>query len=354
MKYIGHWIIAIIAFTLGFYVNEYRHQQIGSQLNQPSAVASADNISTSSVAPQALPDQSPVTATTQASPEYIQQLINQQDYKKAIEQLKIFLQHNPADAQGWYWLALCYQSENKLTLAVETWLEYLKHEMDTDRANHAIANLKRLLQQLGRNPATDNENTNWLVEQINQLLDISINDSQLHLLLAQLLLNSGDEYQAQYHALMAVNEPSTQQQAEKILAQLDGDLPQEPMQLPLTRFGEQFIVTAYIENIPANLLLDTGASISGVTNRYIKKYPAMVKNTKPIRLNTASGTQESYLFTVDAFHMGSALFNQHMLAVLPVDDVTEFDGLLGVDILGKFDFVIDQNNAVLKLSPRGQ
>jgi predicted aspartyl protease len=153
---------------------------------------------------------------------------------------------------------------------------------------------------------------------------------------------------------MAANTPETQQHAEKILAQLNGEITDENVELPLTRFGEQYLLTVQIEGNPARLLLDTGASISGVTNTYTRKYPAIIKNTRPIRLNTASGAKDSFLFTVNTLHIGNVHFAQHMLAALPMDDITEFDGLLGVDILGKFDFVIDQDKAILKLRARNR
>lgn len=355
MKKIFYWVALISAFILGFITNEYRHQHLES--NKVIAGNFNQSIQTESPSGQMdISNQNREFPTNKTSHEFswdrLRELINHQEYTEAIEQLKQYLQTHPKDAQAWYWLASSYQSQGKLTLAVETWLIYLNYEVDSERIHQTVANLKRLLQQLVQSPVLDENNPGWLATQMNQLLDISVNDTQLHLMLAQLHLNKGDDYQAQYHALMAANDPLTQQQAEKILSQLNGDISDEPMELPLTRFGEQFIVTVRIDNIPANLLLDTGASISGVTNRYTRKYPSLVKNTKPIRLNTASGTRDSYLFTVDSLHMGDARFSQHMLAVLPMDEVTEFDGLLGIDILGKFDFVIDQNNSTLKLSPR--
>ena len=50
--------------------------------------------------------------------------------------------------------------------------------------------------------------------------------------------------------------------------------------------------------------------------------------------------------------MGNLVFNQHILAQLPMDNSQGFDGLLGVDILGRFDFFIDQDAAVLRLKAR--
>jgi predicted aspartyl protease len=100
------------------------------------------------------------------------------------------------------------------------------------------------------------------------------------------------------------------------------------------------------------LLLDTGASLSGLSKSYTAKYPAMLKAIKPIRLNTASGTHDSVLFTVTNISIDNLVFNQYILAQLPMDNSQGFDGLLGVDILGRFDFVIDQNAAVLRLKMR--
>lgn len=354
MKKFSYWVTIVGAFFLGYLTNGYLYQQqeqpekiIGYPLQPENINNTSQEINTSKQTPTNNPSQK---YPTEFSWNHLRQLTDHQEYDKAITLLKEYLQTHPDDAQAWYWLASCYQSMGRLALAVESSLEYLTRERDADNAQNAIDNLKRLLQQLGKNQPADQ--IEWHIEQINKLLDISINDGQLHLMLAQLYLDTHDEYQAQYHALMAANQLDTASQAEKILAQLNGDIADEPMQISLTRYGEQFIVTVYIENTPANLLLDTGASISGVTSRYVAKYPFMVKNSKPIQLNTASGTKESYLFTVDNLQMGNTRFAQHMLAVLPMNELTEFDGLLGVDILGKFDFVIDQNNSVLKLNPR--
>jgi predicted aspartyl protease len=356
MKNIGPWIIVAVAFAMGFLASEYRHQQssvelTGTPISTTTPKTSSQNTPT--------PNNSSISNTPPQientfSWEDIRQLINHQDYDKAILLLKTYLQDYQDDAQAWYLLANTYQAQHKPLLALEAWLNYFNHEQDANNITRALAQLKQYLQQVVNSPTLSKETAEQLLEPLNNLLDISINDSQLHLMLANLHLNTGDDYQAQYHALMAANTLETQQQAEKILAQLNGEITDENIELPLIRFGEQYLLTVLIEGNPARLLLDTGASISGVTSIYTRKYPSIIKNTRPIRLNTASGAKDSFLFTVDTLHMGSAHFAQHMLAVLPMDDITEFDGLLGIDILGKFDFVIDQNNATLKLSARNQ
>jgi predicted aspartyl protease len=165
-------------------------------------------------------------------------------------------------------------------------------------------------------------------------------------------LDIRDTYLAQYHALMALNQTTTKKRAEQILASLEGEKLPEQLKIPLSRLGNQFVAEVVIENNPARMLLDTGASLSGLSKDYTAKYPHLLKSQKPIRLNTASGSVESMLFTVDNLSLGALNFNQHIFAQLPMSDAQGFDGLLGVDILGRFDFVIDQNAAVLTLKAR--
>lgn len=164
-----------------------------------------------------------------------------------------------------------------------------------------------------------------------------------------------DGYQAQYHALMAVNDPKSQKSAEAVLAKLNGvsnNRAADEIAIPLTRIGNQYLVNATIESYPVRLLVDTGASLSGLSNVFTAKHPDLIKTTRPIRINTAGGSRDSFLFTVNNISMETLVFNQHILAQLPMESAREFDGLLGVDILGGFDFVIDQNALVLRLKPR--
>lgn len=220
------------------------------------------------------------------------------------------------------------------------------------KIEQALASVKSYLLDIADKPASFDDNFPWFSEQLNNLLGFNANDSELHVLLASVYLRIEDDYQAQYHALMAVNDPATRQRAEDILAQLNGEEKVEDVVVPLTRYGSQFLVNVNIEGNPARLLLDTGASISGVTGNYILKYPGIVKATKPIRMNTAGGVRETYLFTVDSLSVNNIVFNQHILSALPMENMTEFDGLFGVDILGRYDFVIDQNAALLRLNTR--
>lgn len=354
-------LIIIGAFVLGFVVNEYRHQHI--LLNQ-NAVSNFSEVSVSQpelpqmagdtprkvVAREAVPsDDKVIDAFSWAR---VDQLVAATLYDEAIRLLQTQMGDARNAARGWLVLANIYKKQSQPMAAVDAWFRYLKLEMDDQKTNKALGDIKHYLLQLKESPVLFNEDYSWLMAQFDELLKYNPNDGELHLVLAALLLQLNDGYQAQYHALMAANDPKAQKNAEVILAQLNGKDTPEEITIPLIRYGNQYLVNANIEGNPARLLVDTGASLSGLSNMYTAKYPAMLKAVKPIRLNTASGSHDSFLFTVTNISIENLVFNQHILTQLPMDNSQDFDGLLGVDILGRFDFVIDQNAAVLRLKVR--
>jgi predicted aspartyl protease/phosphoribosylformylglycinamidine (FGAM) synthase PurS component len=356
-------LITTIAFVLGFALSEYRNiaatqAQVGLNKNSPISPSNLLEKSNEAELDTAKSARSnPIAADTKMPNAFswaqVNQLIASERYADAIQLLETRM-GNPKDAARAWLLAAVYKKQGYAIAAVDAWFRYLKLEVDSQKTEQARNDLQQYLVQLKANPALFNDDYAWLMAQFEDLLKYKANDGELHLEIATLLMGLKDEYQAQYHALMAVNDPLVQKRAEGILAKLNGeDTPAESV-IPLVRYGNQYLVNTYIEGYPARLLLDTGASLSGLSTNYTGKYPALLKATKPIRLNTASGARDSVLFTVNQISIGKVVFNQHILAQLPMDNSIEFDGLLGVDILGRFDFVIDQNTATLKLKPRKQ
>lgn len=282
----------------------------------------------------------------------INQLLASSNYNDAIKLLQQYLADNENSAQAWNLLAHIYKNQGQPVAAFNAWFRYLKLEVDGQKVDQSLQELKNYTVQLSDKSSLFNDDYSWLIAQLDGMLAYNANDGELHLMMASLSLKLNDSYQAQYHALMAANDPKAQKRAEDILAKINGEKIPDEMTIPLVRFGSQYLVNVNIEGYPARLLLDTGASLSGLSNTYTLQYPSLLKALKPIRLNTASGTQNSFLFTVNNISFGNIVFNQHILAQLPMDNAQGFDGLLGVDILGQFDFVIDQDTAVLKLKAR--
>ena len=365
-------LIAIIAFGAGFIVSEYRMQFSDKNLTQypnsaepntpslapvvdaGSGIRVSENIATSReivLSEQNLShvDEKP---SNDFSWQRVDQLIANGQFQEAIQLLERRMGDKYDAPRAWFYLASIYKKQSQAINAVDALFRYVKLELDDQKINKALRDIRNYLIQIKATPSLFNEDYSWLTAQFEELLKYNANDGELHLILASLLVQLNDDYQAQYHALMAANDPSAQKRAEAILANLNGDNVPGESTISLTRYGNQYLVNVSIEGYPARLLLDTGASLSGLSSSYTAKYPSMVKSTKPIRLNTASGTHESVLFTVTNINMGNLIFNQHILAQLPMDNAHGFDGLLGVDILGRFDFVIDQDAALLRLKAR--
>ncbi|HSX51135.1 MAG TPA: aspartyl protease family protein [Cellvibrio sp.] len=354
-------IVAISAFALGFYASEYRHK------NQTGHVQLV--VENTQLPPESVPDvvptpppvssapavNDPVSTRPQTPLERANQLIANRAYAEAAQLLNQLLKQNPQNAEALWLLARVYEQQGKHKESVSTWFRYINTEIDAQKVENALAYLAKYLIRLTENPSIFGESSEWLMAQINDLIKLTPDNGELHLQLAKMHLQADDKEQAQYHALMAANQPETRANAEAILAKLDeGSLAQDEREIvvPLIRFGGQFLVPVTVEGLQVKLLLDTGASISGLTSNFINGHYSLVKSPKPIQLNTASGSVDSFLFLVDTFTIESITFNKHMLARLPMDNMDQFDGLLGIDILGRFEFVIDQNKAQLRLRKR--
>jgi len=363
-------LLTITAFVLGFALSEYRmtlgvqdHEVSTSEIKAQSQNAVKNVDQTQSVNEPRLPNSALINDEKSVQREkgaeefswtQVDQFITSSRYDDAIRLLETRMGDSKDAARAWLVLASIYKKQSQPIAAVDAWFRYLKLELDDQKIDKALKDIKNYLVQLKETPALFNEDYSWLIAQFDELLKYRASDGELHLILASLLVQLNDDYQAQYHALMAANDPTVQKRAEAILAKLNGENAPDETTIALTRFGNQFLVDANIEGNSARLLLDTGASLSGLSSSYTAKYSSLLKATKPIRLNTASGTHDSFLFTVTTMNIGDLVFNQHILTQLPMDNSQGFDGLLGVDILGRFDFVIDQNNAILRLKVRKQ
>ncbi|PUA30120.1 MAG: hypothetical protein B0W54_06260 [Cellvibrio sp. 79] len=366
MSFQKNIFIAIAAFGLGFYASEYRHAQ------QPQSIAylpAPENTISSAQTSVQSPAIETSTAIQNTSPalaapaqelsalEQAQQLIANNAFPAAVQALNEILKKNPNDTEALLLLARVLEKQGKHEDAVTTWFRYLNIEVDAKKFQEATAYVSRYLIRLVNNPGIFGSSREWLMAQLNDLIKLTPDNGELHLQLADMHAKADDQEQAQYHALMAANQDETRTRAEEFLAKLTDNTIAEQTddqesKVQLIRFGKQFLVPVVVEGKTVKLLLDTGASISGLTSSFINRNYSFVKSPKPIQLNTASGTVDSFLFVVDSLQFAGVTFNKHMLARLPMDNYDNFDGLLGVDILGRFEFIIDQEKAELRLRTR--
>lgn len=372
MRFLSALALVLIAFTAGFYVSEYRHSlsppalvdASSATLNKASAVSSfsissapaemataepSSNIQTSFSSASSAPG---LTLLAQAT-----QWIAAGNYDPAVQLLEQIIRADSQAAEAMRLLARVYEEQGLHEQSVATWFRYFSIEVDAQKMEVGLQYLANYLLRLVGNPVFFGERQVWLTQQLNDLIRLTPDNGELHLRLANIHLDGKDKELAQYHALMAANQVNTQARAEALLILISGDglnhaASGEEVIIALQRYGKQFLVPVIIEGFSARLLLDTGASISGVTSTFVESHYSLVRTTKPIKLNTANGSVDTYLFVVNNLKIASLEFTQHMLARLPMDNANQFDGLLGVDILGRFEFFIDQEKAELHLRKR--
>ena len=107
------------------------------------------------------------------------------------------------------------------------------------------------------------------------------------------------------------------------------------------------------EQVKTELLIDTGASITALTQTIFAQIPALAKTfLRYVNVKTANGMVRTELYLVEEVRLGEQVFNDVEVLVLPenVSDSDAFNGLLGMNMLAQFTFFIDQDNALLELS----
>ena len=120
----------------------------------------------------------------------------------------------------------------------------------------------------------------------------------------------------------------------------------------LQRIGSQFLVTAQVNGAhELVLLLDTGASLTSIRAQKLKELGLLAKPGQEILLNTAGGQIRSTLVQLNSLSIGGQTINGLHVASLEYFD-GEADGLLGMDYLRHFKFIIDQSNRSLHLTPK--
>ena len=126
----------------------------------------------------------------------------------------------------------------------------------------------------------------------------------------------------------------------------------EVVGIPLHRSGNHFIVDARpAHGSSIRLLIDTGASMTILNPDVLEQHGIGYQNTgRRGVFNTANGPVQAPIYKLDSLLVGDWQVNQLEIAVLDLSSHSNIDGLLGMNFLRHFQFFIDQNEALLRLS----
>ncbi len=199
------------------------------------------------------------------------------------------------------------------------------------------------------------KNHNGLVSLYRKMIERQPNHAPYYLELAQAYLAVGSR-PAALDALRYIEYDSEVGiQARELIAKLDSIDAQSVADgkltaVPLIPVGKHFLVSARINNVPAKLMLDTGASITVIKSRFVRAAGISVDHSHIVVLTTANGTTHAPTTHLDQLEIGDQLVTRFKAVVLELEELTGVDGLLGMDFLGRYRFTIDRDHNKLVLN----
>lgn len=125
--------------------------------------------------------------------------------------------------------------------------------------------------------------------------------------------------------------------------------PGQDVVVPLTRLGDSFLVDVSINSRNIQLLLDTGASITALSQNAIKALKLRPTGNY-IQLNTANGPRRAQLYQAGNIRIGNMVKQGFVIAEIDLAG-SAAQGLLGTDLLNQMDsrysYIIDNRKNAL-------
>lgn len=114
--------------------------------------------------------------------------------------------------------------------------------------------------------------------------------------------------------------------------------------------GSQAFLNARIGNKTGKFLIDTGATTTTIRNSFLNSIEDSFKsNIRPVRMLTAGGTVEAKKVTITNGAISSFDLPQFdVVGTDTMEDIGDFAGLLGMNLLSRFDMKIQGNTIILK------
>lgn len=127
--------------------------------------------------------------------------------------------------------------------------------------------------------------------------------------------------------------------------------PRGAMIVPVNLFRGSIIVpVTFNRSLTANLLLDTGASMTTISTRIAKGLA--LYTTAAGRFVGIGGVVTTPIARVDYIKVGEAEIGGMAVSIHDFSRSPNYEGLLGMDFLGRFQLAVDPAKQVLVLNPR--
>jgi len=196
------------------------------------------------------------------------------------------------------------------------------------------------------------ERTDQLVSLFRLLINLHADHIPYHLRLAYWLIESGERDAAARVLAGASNDTRYSEERERLEFLLDkepGFEFQDQVIVPLRKVGEHFIADVMVDDsFTAAMMIDTGATLTVVRESMIAAFGEARYSPVPLRMNTANGVVTGSRLLIPKLTLGNADFRDVEMGAIPLPDF-QFDGLLGMNVLGRYRFRIDHDDELLYL-----
>ena len=285
--------------------------------------------------------------------------LNHQDSELSINVLERFTQHYYQDELLLTRLANRYEHQNRLDSAITTLLE-LKSFTDNKEKHSALNERIHTLSQVAYKQQMKLDQLETLLGLFQRLSSEEVDYGFYRFALSQIYLASGDSNSAIRELEVLQTHSEFGRQAAELLAALTPPPPiDEPEELPpstiplASRSGHFFVDVSAGNKETVKLLIDTGASLTTLPSDFLqrlrrKKLAARVGHTQ---LKTAGGYQFAPIYQLKELHIGNFIVRNLQVAELDLNELGS-EGLLGMDVLGQFRFLLDQDRNTLTLYQR--
>ena len=293
---------------------------------------------------------------------YARQLIAESRFSLAEQLLQRFLVAAYRDVEARILLAEVYLGEQDFHAAIDQFYEVRGYAYRPVMLQRISSRIRSMVTELASSLKQSNDQ-NALLTLYQHLAQLEPDYAPWFIGLAAAQLALDDKEAARRSLLLVSQDADVGAQAQAMLSELTIALaevhdttPQvyltEVVGVPLHRSGNHFIVDARPDHGRSiRLLIDTGASLTILTPDVLEQHGIGYQNTgRSGVFNTANGPVRAPIYKLDSLSVGDWQVSQLEIGVLDLSGGSNIDGLLGMNFLRHFQFFIDQNEALLRLS----
>ena len=293
---------------------------------------------------------------------HARQLIEGHHFSPAEQLLQHFLITAYRDVEARILLAAAYEGQQDFHAAIDQLFEAKGYAYRPAMLQRITARIRSMVAGLTQS-LKRNDDQNALLALYQHLIQLEPDYAPYFMGLAAAQLALDDKEAARRSLLLVSQDPDVGARAQAMLSELSialagtqeaesWDPAAEMGGIPLHRSGNHFIVDARpARGRSIRLLIDTGASLTIFTPEVLEQRGIRYQDTGRTGIfNTANGSVKAPIVKLDSLEVGDWQVNQLEIGVLDLGSRLGVDGLLGMNFLNHFQFFIDQNESLLRLS----